>query len=113
MARKEPPIETIMKALSKECERRKEMTKIFYATVEILSEIDEFLERREWDYKNAIKDTQEWLEEKKKELSKLNEELNEEDFNSTYDWRFKDIDECKRKVAIIEDLRTKLPKLAQ
>lgn len=89
------------------------MTKIFYATVEILSEIDEFLERREWDYKNAIKDTQEWLEEKKKELSKLNEELNEEDFNSTYDWRFKDIDECKRKVAIIEDLRTKLPKLAQ
>lgn len=113
MARRKPADELVAKLLFTENERRKLMKNTFYAKAEILKSVDYFIESKTKDYKYEIDRLTEKLETEKPKYFEQYPEATEKDFNNSYDWIVKDLEEKKLLSAVAEDLRNELPKLAQ
>ena len=82
-----------------------------FGDVEVLKDIDEYLERKTENIREEVKYLNEYLD--KQRESEEYKDLTDEEFRKTYDWKYEELNHNLEKISMINVVRTEMIKLAK
>ena len=87
------------------------MNREFYTKVEVLKDVDEYLDRKTENIREQVKYLNEYLD--KQRESEEYKDLTDEEFRKTYDWKYEELNHNLELISMMNVVRTEMIKIAK